>query len=216
MDPRSETPRSETKRTETKRTETKRTETKRTETIGFAVDSSLGKLAKWLRILGFDALYVPGRPGKSLFSFAKEKRVLLTRSTALRDKNPGFDLVFIRPDNPKEQVRQVVRETPLSFSDIRPFPGAYAAICRLRRWPGRMLGDKSRTMSLRPRHPFADAQAADASIGRAPTRKGRRDASGSFSNAERGASREDNAEKTQDRIDRASVALCVPGRISGA
>ncbi len=98
-----------------------RSEIPRKEMIGFAADSSLGKLAKWLRILGFDALYVAGRPGKSLFSFAKEKRVLLTRSTALLNENPGFDLIFIRPDNPKEQVRQVVRETHISFSDIRPF-----------------------------------------------------------------------------------------------
>ena len=98
-----------------------RSETPGKETVGFAADSSLGKLAKWLRILGFDALYVAGRPGKSLFSFAKEKRVLLTRSTALRDANPGLDLMFIRADNPREQVRKVVRETPIFFSDVRPF-----------------------------------------------------------------------------------------------
>ena len=65
-----------------------RSETPGKETIGFAADSCLGKLAKWLRILGFDTLYVAGRPGKSLFSFAKEKRVLLTRSTALLNENP--------------------------------------------------------------------------------------------------------------------------------
>jgi uncharacterized protein len=87
----------------------------------FVLDGSLGKLAKWLRILGFDALYRPGPPDATLFSYAKENRILLTRAEKIRDENPGAPLIFIHSNNPGKQLRQVVEETDIRPSETKPF-----------------------------------------------------------------------------------------------
>ncbi len=87
----------------------------------FVLDSSLGKLAKWLRLLGFDALYLARTPDATLFSYAKEHRIVLTRTVKLRDENPGAPLIFIRSDNPRKQLKQAVKETDILLSDIKPF-----------------------------------------------------------------------------------------------
>ena len=50
----------------------------------FAVDAMLGTLAKWLRILGYDAFFDPALDDHQLVRLARaELRVLLTRDRAL-------------------------------------------------------------------------------------------------------------------------------------
>ena len=50
----------------------------------FVADCMLGRLAKWLRILGFDVLYFPKAEDPALVEIARrEGRVLLTRDTGL-------------------------------------------------------------------------------------------------------------------------------------
>ena len=50
----------------------------------FVVDCMLGKLAKWLKILGFDALFFSKIEDEELLALArKEGRTLLTRDTGL-------------------------------------------------------------------------------------------------------------------------------------
>jgi uncharacterized protein len=89
--------------------------------ISFALDSSLGKLAKWLRILGFDSVYVPGNPKESLLFYGTEGRILLTRTLKIQALNPGHHLLFIRFNNPRDQLHQVISDLKLNFSDINPF-----------------------------------------------------------------------------------------------
>jgi uncharacterized protein len=89
--------------------------------ISFALDSSLGKLAKWLRILGFDSVYVPGNPEKSFLFYGTEGRILLTRTSKIQTLNPGHHLLFIRFNNPRDQLHQVISDLKLNFSDINPF-----------------------------------------------------------------------------------------------
>jgi uncharacterized protein len=89
--------------------------------ISFALDSSLGKLAKWLRILGFDSVYVSGNPRKSFLSYGTEGRILLTRTRRIQALNPGHHLLFIRFNNPRDQLDQVIFDLKLNFSDINPF-----------------------------------------------------------------------------------------------
>jgi uncharacterized protein with PIN domain len=76
----------------------------------FVADSMLGRLAKWLRILGFDVAYFPRIEDKDLVEFAiKEGRILLTRDTLLvkRRKIQG-QYFFVEGNHFREQLRQVV------------------------------------------------------------------------------------------------------------
>ena len=74
----------------------------------FAVDKMLGRLARWLRILGHDVAYGPHLSGRALVERARrEGRLLLTRDThLLRDRELPPHL-FVTSDHFREQLRQV-------------------------------------------------------------------------------------------------------------
>ena len=80
----------------------------------FAVDKMLGRLARWLRILGHDVAYGPHLSGRTLVDRARrEHRLLLTRDTRLlRDPHLPPHL-FISSDHFREQLRQVAATVPL-------------------------------------------------------------------------------------------------------
>jgi uncharacterized protein len=86
----------------------------------FAAEKTLGKLAKWLRILGFDTFYSPDLSGNQLIN-AHEKRILLTRTQRVRDMNLSRKCVFIASNDPFEQLRDVIQTTGITQKDIRPF-----------------------------------------------------------------------------------------------
>ena len=69
----------------------------------------LGRLARWLRILGCDVLYGTNYSGKGLLTAARaEGRVVLTRDRRLLRKNDVPEHLFIDSDHVREQLRQVV------------------------------------------------------------------------------------------------------------
>jgi uncharacterized protein len=76
----------------------------------FAADAMLGKLTKWLRVMGIDVVYDPDIGDQQLMQCAeREGRVLLTRDRRLiRRRGPGRRLL-IESDYYHEQVRQVVQ-----------------------------------------------------------------------------------------------------------
>ena len=91
-----------------------------TEPVAFAVDTMLGRLARWLRILGHDAAYGPHLHGAGLTELARrERRVIVTRDTQLvRDPNlPPH--VFVTSDHFREQLREVAATVPLGT--VEPF-----------------------------------------------------------------------------------------------
>jgi hypothetical protein len=80
----------------------------------------LGRLAKWLRALGFDVVYDPFAGDDQVVAWAREgEAVLLTRDTRLANA-PGVRVIFIKHDQVGDQVRQVVEEAPLDLSQARP------------------------------------------------------------------------------------------------
>jgi uncharacterized protein with PIN domain len=87
----------------------------------FVADCMLGRLAKWLRILGFDVLYFPKAEDAELLVIARrEGRILLTRDTGLIEKSrKSPSRLFIRSDDWKDQVVQVLDEYGL-WDDVRP------------------------------------------------------------------------------------------------
>jgi len=87
----------------------------------FAADRTLGKLAKWLRILGFDTIFESDVSHKAFYEHLEQERVLLTRSTKIRDRLGGKRLVFIEADNVFDQLRQVLGELAITHKDICVF-----------------------------------------------------------------------------------------------
>lgn len=90
----------------------------------FIADAMLGRLARWLRLLGFDTYYVPDIDDAELLRQArKEGRFILTRDSHFRRKDIT-DCLFIESDDVMEQVEQVLGELRLS-----PPPGGRCANC---------------------------------------------------------------------------------------
>lgn len=89
--------------------------------ISFAAEKTLGKLSKWLRILGFDALYDPEVNGGEFFDNVQTGRILLTRTRRVQEKYGSPSLIFIHANDPFDQLREVINVLGLTFEDIRPF-----------------------------------------------------------------------------------------------
>jgi uncharacterized protein with PIN domain len=81
----------------------------------FIADVMLGRLAKWLRILGYDTIYDSKFTDDELFFKAhQEKRVLLTRDSDLAQRmNPKY-CFFMAEQAVREQVKQVIAQYHLN------------------------------------------------------------------------------------------------------
>jgi uncharacterized protein len=79
--------------------------------VRFAADRNLGKLAKWLRILGYDTLYDRGDADRSFLRRAAEDgRIALTRKRDLvAPAHPG-SLVVVKADRVEAQIREVLQK----------------------------------------------------------------------------------------------------------
>jgi uncharacterized protein with PIN domain len=76
----------------------------------FIADKTLGKLAKWLRILGYDTVYWRSDDLTELLHRAhEERRTLLTKDTKLYQEKGSLRALLIRDDNPFLQLQEVVR-----------------------------------------------------------------------------------------------------------
>jgi len=75
----------------------------------FIVDCMLGKLAKWLKILGFDALFFSKIEDDELLTIArKEGRILLTKDTGLIQQAKDVETLFLESEERQDQVQQVL------------------------------------------------------------------------------------------------------------
>jgi len=87
----------------------------------FVLDCHLGRLARYLRHLGFDSLYRNDYNDARLAAIsAAERRILLTRDRDLlkrRIVNHGY---FVRNHDPRKQLDEVLARFDL-YADIKPF-----------------------------------------------------------------------------------------------
>jgi len=83
----------------------------------FVADRMLGKLAKWLRVLGSDVVYLKRADEEEILEKLQEGRTLLTRNRRARSWQ-GKGRVFVVKDNdPKLQLREVVKSFGLRELD---------------------------------------------------------------------------------------------------
>ena len=74
----------------------------------FVADVMLGRLARWLRIAGFDAAYSNTFSDDALLEISnREGRVLLSRDTRLLIRRPAREFLFIRSAGLEAQLGQV-------------------------------------------------------------------------------------------------------------
>lgn len=87
----------------------------------FICDVHLGKLARWLRLLGFDAAYRNEASDREIVEQARhEQRIVLTRDRHLLQHKVITHGYWVRSTVPDEQVGEVVRRFQLQ-ADIAPF-----------------------------------------------------------------------------------------------
>jgi uncharacterized protein with PIN domain len=93
----------------------------------FLVDFMCGRLAKWLRILGYDAEFIKDTSRhKLIMKSLSEQRIVLTRDTRL-SKKKVYKLILIKSDKIREQVRQVIKELNLKLQKEKFF--SICSIC---------------------------------------------------------------------------------------
>jgi len=81
-----------------------------TEEIRFVADKMLGRLVRWLRLIGQDVTYGPHLSGSGLIRAARnESRTILTRDRRIRKTRNPPPCLFIESDHFREQLKQVIR-----------------------------------------------------------------------------------------------------------
>ena len=93
----------------------------------FIVDTTLGRLAKWLRALGLDTTVFSERDLHRLIQVAqRENRTILTRNRRLEAKLFLGNIVIVKEDLPRLQV-EAVRQA----QGLRLDPGRFLTRCLL-------------------------------------------------------------------------------------
>jgi len=85
----------------------------------------VGKLAKWLRMMGYDALFFEGSSDSHMIATAlAENRVILTRDTQIMRRrvvtSGRLRAILIQSDEPEQQMRQVMDTLKLDCQ-FQPF-----------------------------------------------------------------------------------------------
>ena len=87
----------------------------------FVLDVHLGKLARYLRLLGFDTLYRNDYDDAELAHLASvERRILLTRDRDLLKRSVVTHGYYVRATDPRRQVEEIMDRFDL-YRAIQPF-----------------------------------------------------------------------------------------------
>ncbi len=83
----------------------------------FIADTMLGKLARWLRLLGYDIVYPGIIDDDDLIERARDsERIIITRDTRLVEFHPPTPPFLVHSTDHWQQMRQVIRSFPIDFS----------------------------------------------------------------------------------------------------
>lgn len=87
----------------------------------FVVDVNVGRLAKWLRVMGYDTVFPKENGDNQLVRIAlKEDRVLVTRDAGIALRRAArigqMTVALIKKDDLRSQLGQLVRDLGLNLS----------------------------------------------------------------------------------------------------
>lgn len=83
----------------------------------FFADNMLGRLAVWLRIIGYDTLYFRNIEDKDLIRSAlQENRIILTRDTRLVKRKLVKYFILIKNDLWQEQIKELAGKIKLDLT----------------------------------------------------------------------------------------------------
>ncbi|MGP8079508.1 MAG: Mut7-C RNAse domain-containing protein [Dehalococcoidales bacterium] len=91
----------------------------------FIVDLNVGRLARWLRMIGYDTELFDHRDDKYLIHMAlTENRIVLTRDTQIMQRRivavGEIKALLVTSDNPLQQIQQVIKAFGLN-PGLNPF-----------------------------------------------------------------------------------------------
>ncbi len=87
----------------------------------FVLDVHLGKLCKYLRMLGFDTVYRNDLDDVEIVDISRhENRIILTRDLGILKNGQVTHGYWLRSQDPRKQLREVIRRFDLQ-NQIRPF-----------------------------------------------------------------------------------------------
>jgi uncharacterized protein with PIN domain len=115
-------------------------------------DINVGRLARWLRVMGYDTLIFKGEDDADMVTAALiENRILLTRDTQIMKRHPVIKgqvrAVLVKSDDFREQLKQITQELKLPAS---PKPFALCLECNIP-----LVGiEKSRVKDLVPAYVY--------------------------------------------------------------
>ena len=110
--------------------------------VCFILDTHLGRLAAYLRMVGFDTVYRRDYTDRELARISvDENRILLTRDLGLLKRNAVIRGYFIRATNPRDQLVEVLRRFDLVGS-ISPFERCIHCNNRLRPIAKELVADR--------------------------------------------------------------------------
>ncbi len=109
----------------------------------------LGRLAKWLRVFGYDSVYFHNKFGAQLLlESLRDNRTLLTRGIKLSDKR-GWQVIYLKSDFVGEQLKQLAKELGLKYSLDKIF-----SRCTLCNGKIRLVADKKQIKELVPEYVY--------------------------------------------------------------
>ena len=90
-------------------------------TMKFLATEEVGRLARWLRLMGYDTVSVRSLPFTVLYRTAyNEQRIVLTRNRRIKTSRL-FRVIHLTSPVLEEQLRQVLRELNLTIDDKKLF-----------------------------------------------------------------------------------------------
>ncbi|MFQ6135605.1 MAG: DUF5615 family PIN-like protein [Candidatus Hydrothermarchaeales archaeon] len=96
----------------------------------FIADTMLGRLTRWLRLSGYDVIYVNDMEDGRILRIAREEgRMILTRDKGLYDKalRANAPVILLKSNDFAERIRQLQKEVGVVIQDTPRF--ARCPIC---------------------------------------------------------------------------------------